>query len=94
MELFAVFREGVQRHECGGIFTTYPKAKAAAIALCRGEPDDWHRYGVVAFNLDEVTPQYPATEAFTYGGLLEPPALCEVTREGEELTVIETAPTG
>lgn len=55
MQVYCVFREGVYRHECGGVFTTLELAKEAAIGLIRQESDDYHTYGVVPFNLDEIT---------------------------------------
>lgn len=54
--LYAVFREGVQRHECGGIFDTLDAAKSAARSLIVLEPDDYHSYCVVPFVLNETTP--------------------------------------
>lgn len=50
--VFAVFRGGVYRHECAGIFTTLELAKGAADRLALSEPDGHHDYEVVPFTLD------------------------------------------
>tara|TARA_R110000850_G_scaffold91270_15_gene193868 strand:- start:2439 stop:2717 length:279 start_codon:yes stop_codon:yes gene_type:complete len=55
--LFAVFKVGVYRHECGGIFRTEALAIAAAKELHEGERDDYHHYEVVPFTLDYKTNQ-------------------------------------
>lgn len=64
--LYAVFKEAVYRHECGGIFSTLEKAENAAKDLRDGEPDSHHNYVVVPFYLDEKTEQTPLIEK-TYG---------------------------
>jgi len=51
-KVYAVFREGVYRHECGGIFSTEELALKAANELLASEPDDYHEYVVVPFVLD------------------------------------------
>jgi hypothetical protein len=53
MILYAVFREGVQRHECGGIFDTLDAAKVAVRALIAEEDDDYHYYTVTPFTLNQ-----------------------------------------
>ncbi len=53
--VWAVFKEGVYRHECGGIFTSLEKATAAAEQLAIAEKDDYHRFEVVPFTVDSVT---------------------------------------
>ena len=55
MKLYAVFQEGVYRHECGGIFTTEAKALATAKKLATGDRDSYHEYAVVPFCADEET---------------------------------------
>lgn len=52
MEVFAVFRQGVYRHECGGIFSTREAAIECADALVLSDNDSWHDYEVVPFALD------------------------------------------
>lgn len=54
--LFAVFKTGVFRHECGGIFSSQALAEVAAERLIKTEPDNWHDYRVVPFEMDEVNP--------------------------------------
>lgn len=53
---YAVFRQGVYRHECGGIFSTEALAQATANALAGGDVDGYHTYEVVPFAMDEPTP--------------------------------------
>lgn len=38
MTVYVVFREGVYRYECGGVFSSLPAAEAAARAYKAGEP--------------------------------------------------------
>lgn len=82
--VFAVFKKGVYRHECGGIFTTFELAQDAAISLLRGERDDYHIYDVVYFNLDEQTPQTTLEQhvmgydsnPYYFGGILKERSPC------------------
>lgn len=82
--VFAVFKKGVYRHECGGIFTTFELAKGAAITLLRGECDDYHNYEIIYFNLDESTSQTPVEQhgldydgnPYYFGGKLEERSPC------------------
>ena len=82
--VFAVFKNGVYRHECGGIFTTFELAKSAALALLRGERDDYHTYDVIYFSLDEQTPQTQLKQhglgydgsPYYFGGRLEERSPC------------------
>jgi len=55
MELFALFRHGCYRHECGGIFSSKEKAAAAKVSLEGQEPDEYHNWVCVPFVLDEET---------------------------------------
>ena len=55
-EVFAVFRQGVYRHECGGIFTTLERAVEVAQARAEADVDSYHSYTVVPFTLDTATP--------------------------------------
>lgn len=63
--VYAVFKEAVYRHECGGIFTNADDAVAAAELLRDGEPDGHHCYTVVPFYLDEMTEQIPLKKSVT-----------------------------
>jgi hypothetical protein len=88
MNLFAVFKEGVYRHECGGIFGSKGLAVLAAEKLRDGESDDYHSYSIVPFNLDVITQQEPLIEKtrtdgnqskyMTGGELLEPEMILDV----------------
>lgn len=50
-KVFAVFKEGVYRHECGGVFEAEDAARERADALAREDQDDYHTYEVVPFDL-------------------------------------------
>ena len=56
MNIYAVFKVGVYRHECGGLFSTDKKALDAAKAAAEAEPDDYHQFEIVPFELDVPTP--------------------------------------
>lgn len=53
MIVYAVFQEGVYRHDCAGIFSTEELAREHAIAVTVADTDDYHAYDVVPFPLDE-----------------------------------------
>ena len=55
MKVFAVFQEGVYRHECGGIFSTQEKAEACAKKLLIND-DSYHHYDIIPFEIDTETP--------------------------------------
>lgn len=82
MTVFAVFREGVYRHECGGIFPDEQKAIEAADLLAMSEPDDHHRYSVVPFELGTAgEPEKNDDDSYPrFGGVTEPGAVYEVSR--------------
>lgn len=84
MKVYAVFKTGVYRHECAGIFSTIDAADAAAERCISGERDDYHNYKVVEFELDAVTPQTPLVKrpvGMVCGGdLEEDEALCTWSR--------------
>ena len=63
MKLFLVFKEGVYRHECGGVFSTLEKAETAAKDFLSGEIDDYHKYDIVPFDLDVQTLQNIVTKS-------------------------------
>ncbi len=51
--VFAVFREGVYRHECLGVYTDRDPAVDRALAVARAEPDGYHEIHVRGFVLNE-----------------------------------------
>lgn len=61
-QLFAVFREGVYRHQCGGIFSTKDDAIACAKHLAASDSDAYHTYEVLPFVLDQRLPIEPASK--------------------------------
>ena len=52
--LYAVFKTGVYRHECGGVFSGYASAIDAAVRLIRQERDSYHSYNVMPLLVDCV----------------------------------------
>lgn len=56
MEVFAVFREGVYRHQCGGVFSSREAAICVADKLAANDVDDWHTYDVVPYTIDSASP--------------------------------------
>lgn len=82
--VYVVFKEGVYRQECGGIFTTREAAVTAAKALLLGERDDYHTYEIIAFPLNKLTEQGPLRlgNGMVRGGeLQEPPVLDNFCRK-------------
>jgi len=52
--VYTVFRFGVYRHECYGIFFTQAQAESLAKTLADNEPDDYHHYGVEEYDIDTI----------------------------------------
>lgn len=73
MRVYAVFREGVYRHECGGIYSTEAEAEACARWLAQIDGDRRHRYVVVPFALDKR----PEVEASGLGPRDRSPSIAE-----------------
>jgi len=53
--MYAVFREGIYRHACAGIFTHRKTAIEVADKLKAQERDDYHAFTVVPFTIDVAT---------------------------------------
>lgn len=66
MYFYALFREGVYRHECGGIFTDLDQARDAIKILRAKEPDNYHTWECVPFEPNKITPVYHNEEIYTY----------------------------
>ena len=78
MTVYAVFKEGVYRHECAGIFSALEAAKAVADKW-RDAGDGHHSWTVVPFEVD-VAAEGTADEPdwIKYGdNLAEPKAVYE-----------------
>jgi hypothetical protein len=84
-DVFVVFKQGVYRHECGGVFFTKGDAESAAATLLRGEPDDYHTYEVVPFCIGEITSQVVTPNRFD-AHLHEPDSVCTFKRVGGVMT--------
>lgn len=66
--VYVVFKEGIYRHECAGVFTTLGKAKKAAISARDGDSDDYHHYDVVPFELNSKTAQEDVEQNYVLCG--------------------------
>lgn len=89
MDIFAVFKQGVYRHECAGTFSTFEVAIEAARAAIAGEPDDYHTYTIVPFQLDTPTPQTPNKNGNWLagdGGILEAGHIVVLSRKRGVIT--------
>lgn len=54
--VYAVFKGGIYRHECLGIFDDPTVAEGVADKAALLDPDHYHRYEVVPFEMDIITP--------------------------------------
>lgn len=88
MEVFAVFKEGVYRHECGGVFSTEAAALERAKELGLAEKDGYHTFEVVPFALDATgdEPDAIATVEFKGKTRYDKFYMC-VTSHGETTTM-------
>lgn len=71
MTVYAVFREGIYRHECVGVFSSQDKAEDAARAAAALERDGYHQFQVHPFELDVA-----------YNTAAEPDAVAEFRKPG------------
>ena len=71
-QVFAVFRSGYHG-KLGGVFGSLEAAKAAAEAMAAVDCDDYHRYDVVPFNLDERSKLH--SEESELGDPMSPPII-------------------
>jgi hypothetical protein len=67
MTMYVVFQEGVYRHACGGVFSSLELAQRSADALKAHEPDNYHQWTVVPFELDVIV-EKEAETAYTAPG--------------------------
>lgn len=73
MKVFVVFKEGVYRHECAGVFSKADTATRIADERLAGG-DHYHQWTVVPFELDVPVP-------VPFGDALEEPD--EIYRAGD-----------
>lgn len=66
MKLFAVFKHGIYRHECAGIFSSLGQAEKVAKSLAK-IGDKHHHYRIVAFDLDKQIGFTMPPEGSRYG---------------------------
>ena len=74
-KVYAVFKQGVYRQECGGIFSTLEKAILAANGLAAGDVDEYHTYDVIGFDIDKQSEQLgPGEERgwYSHGDVFDP----------------------
>jgi hypothetical protein len=93
MTVYVVFKTGIYRHECGGVFSTLSLARIAALSLIAGECDPYHTYEVVPFGLDVATTQTERVEGQTgyFGGgdLEEADPILLLSRHIDGVVVVE-----
>lgn len=89
--LYVVFRQGVYRHECGGVFDTLVKAEEAASGLAEEDSDNYHTYEVRPFVLNLAT---SSEGEDAYGGtpLLQEHEVLFSIRKGEEPNALRRNP--
>lgn len=56
--MFVVTREGVYRHEIGGVFSTLDAAINASIDYLKAERDGYHYYAVIPLVVNERLPAF------------------------------------
>jgi hypothetical protein len=91
MKLFAVFREGVYRHECGGIFTTMEAAKNCADVLAIRDLDSYHSYAVRKYESDALPILALTSSALRSPAIQESPEIYSVRRGKDGKAIIEAA---
>lgn len=52
MNLYAVVKDGVYRHEIVGVYGSYELAEKRAVEVCKAEGDDYHAFDVLQFSLN------------------------------------------
>lgn len=79
--VFVVFRQGVYRHECGGVFLTLDQAISAAVEHIKTEKDEYHTYTVHEFEIGvPIKWELSETPDWVDPELIEPPAIATVER--------------
>lgn len=86
--VYAIFREAVCRHECGGIFADLDRAKREAERLACEDGDSHHSYEVVPFELDEAV-RYSEAESSWSRSLDEADPLYRVEQGDGRGTFVE-----
>lgn len=64
--VYAVFKEAIYRHECGGVFDSLQKASDAAAYLLSREKDNHHRFVVHRFLMNRITPHMDTGDWFDF----------------------------
>jgi hypothetical protein len=52
MNLYAVVKDGVYRHEIVGVYGSYEFAEKRAVEVCKAESDDYHDFLILQFGLN------------------------------------------
>ena len=52
MNIYAVIKNGVYRHEISGVYESYELAEKRAIEVCSNEEDDYHDFLILKFGLN------------------------------------------
>lgn len=82
MTVYAVFREGIYRHECVGVFSSQERAEDAARAVVAVERDSYHTYRVYPYELD-VAGAFALGEWSGEDSVAEPDHISEFEKAGK-----------
>jgi len=55
MNLYAVIKDGVYRHEITGVYGSIELATNRAVECCKSESDDYHEFLILQFGLNVDT---------------------------------------
>lgn len=83
--VYAVFKQGIYRHECGGVFLTKEKALSAAKDYALNDCDDYHQYAVIEFVADRRSKQSLIDPMFASGGDIDEPEV--IALYGKPITI-------
>ena len=81
MIVYLVFRVGVYRHECAGVFSTQELAEQTARRCLEEEHDDYHAYEILQFDLDVELPRHNQVRQID-PFIDEPPLICCFRKSG------------
>lgn len=91
MDLFVIFRRGVYRQQCGGVFSELEMAVAAARFFISVEPDDYHVFEIYQFHLNVQAHHVPGTYQYKAAGrLYESPPIKILRREKDTIYIDDT----
>ena len=90
MNIYSVFKQGVYRHECGGMFSTEEMARSEAMRLIAGEGDDYHQFEVAMYELDKLAPAVePSARPCRYDDIFDEAGVWIVTYKKKDGVISE-----